>query len=129
MSMKKCTFCDFCEENVTESGLRVSIGRRIGVVAYKMTAASFRIGRLGWDGTQNGAGTAERRRTEIWSGEADEAVQENGEGGVEVGGEAGMGARGAQACAAGGCQPAEAFLGEQPGKRTGLWQSMGHAGE
>lgn len=34
--MKKCTFCDFCEENVTESSLTVSIGRRNGVVAYKM---------------------------------------------------------------------------------------------
>ena len=127
--MKKCTFCDFCEENVTESSFMVSIGRRIGAKAYKMTAASFWIRRLGWDGTQNGAGTAERRRTEIWSGEADEAVQEGGEGGVEVGGEAGMGARGAQACAAGGRQPAEAFLGEQGGKRTGLRQSVGHAGE
>lgn len=30
ISMKKCTFCDFCEENVTESSLTVSIGRRIG---------------------------------------------------------------------------------------------------
>lgn len=34
--MKKCTFCDFCEENVTESSFMVSIGRRIGVMAYKM---------------------------------------------------------------------------------------------